>query len=195
MHVDTGRLYTDTMEVFRFMHRKQHGQFDEYLDEAVYGANDGIITTFAVISGAAGATLGGDTVIILGIANLIADGFSMGASSYLAIRTKEDVRKINGWAMSHRHNLKAVSRSLVTFVAFVLAGTVPLIPFLIGIGEGKEFVTSAYGAGVTFFLVGGARTIVTKRGFFVSGLEMLVIGGIAACLAYGIGYVVEAVVV
>jgi VIT1/CCC1 family predicted Fe2+/Mn2+ transporter len=48
---------------------------------------------------------------------------------------------------------------------------------------------------VTFFLVGGARTIVTKRGFFVSGLEMLVIGGIAACLAYGIGYVVEAVVV
>ena len=182
------------MEVFRLIHRKQHGQFDEYQDEAVYGANDGIITTFAVVSGAAGATLGGDTVIILGIANLIADGFSMGASSYLAIRTKEDVRKINGWAMSRRTGLKAVQRSLVTFLAFVVAGAVPLTPFVIGIGDGKEFLTSAYGAAATFFIVGGARTVVTKKGFFVSGLEMLGIGGIAAGLAYSIGFLVQAVV-
>ena len=54
--------------------------------DLVYGANDGIITTFAVVSGVVGAAL--ETVIvILGLANLLADGFSMGASNYLARRS------------------------------------------------------------------------------------------------------------
>ena len=183
------------MEVFRYMHRKKHGQFDEYLDEAVYGANDGIITTFAVVSGAAGATLGGDTIIILGLANLIADGFSMGASSYLSIKTKEEVREANGLRKRSALKLKAMSRSLVTFGAFVVAGSVPLLPFFNGFAEGREFAVSAVSAAVTFFLVGGARTIVTKRGFIPSGLEMLVVGGVASVLAYSVGFLVEALIV
>jgi VIT1/CCC1 family predicted Fe2+/Mn2+ transporter len=177
------------------MHRKWHGQFDEYLDEAVYGANDGIITTFAVVSGAAGATLGGDTIIILGIANLIADGFSMGASSYLAIKTKEEVREANGLRKRSALKLKAMSRSAVTFGAFVLAGAIPLLPFLNGFAAGREFEVSAVAAAITFFLVGGARTIVTRRGFFKSGVEMFVVGSIASVLAYAIGFFVEAIVV
>lgn len=165
----------------------------DYLDEAVYGANDGIVTTFAVVSGAAGASLGGDTVIIMGLANLIADGFSMGASSYLSIRTEEDVENVRHASRKHR-DTHAFPRSAVTFGAFVLAGTVPLLPFFSSIAEGNEFVVSAIGAGVTFFIVGGLRTIVTKRGFFTSGLEMLTIGGVAAGLAYAVGYFVQAIV-
>ena len=55
-----------------------------YLPDLVYGANDGIITTFAVVSGVVGASLSERVIVILGLANLIADGFSMGASNYLA---------------------------------------------------------------------------------------------------------------
>jgi len=179
------------MEVFRFIHKKRYGKFDDYLDEAVYGANDGIITTFAVVSGAAGATLSGDTIIILGLANLIADGFSMGASSYLAIRTKEEVRQANGFRKRSAAILKAVSRSMVTFLAFVVAGTVPLLPFITSYANGNTFMVSAVSSGLTFFIVGGLRTIVTKRGFFKSGIEMFIVGGIASTLAYTIGYVVH----
>lgn len=164
-----------------------------YVDEAIYGANDGIITTFAVVSGAAGASLSGETVIILGFANLIADGFSMGASSFLAIRTEAAVQyRRRLW---HRHpENHARSRSFVTFAAFVLAGAVPLVPFLNSFAEGREFVVSAVGAGVTFFVVGSLRAFVTKRSFFTSGLEMLTIGGIAAALAYLVGFAVHAIV-
>ena len=173
--------------------KKNLAVLGSYLDEAVYGANDGIITTFAVVSGAAGAGLSSETVIIMGIANLIADGFSMGASSFLAIRTKEDVERLHR-VLPWRRNNHAYSRSLVTFGAFVCAGAIPLLPFFNSFAEGREFVVSAVGAGITFFLVGGARTFVTKRGFLASGLEMFTVGSLASVLAYTVGWAVELVV-
>src|SRR5262245_45749049 len=57
-----------------------------YLRDFVYGAVDGIVTTFAVVSGVAGAGLPSGIVIVLGTANLIGDGFSMAASNYLGTR-------------------------------------------------------------------------------------------------------------
>ncbi|MCU0345439.1 MAG: VIT1/CCC1 transporter family protein [Saprospiraceae bacterium] len=60
----------------------------EYLPEFVYGGMDGIVTTFAVVAGAAGAGLDSSVVIILGFANLVADGFSMSVGSYLANRSE-----------------------------------------------------------------------------------------------------------
>jgi VIT1/CCC1 family predicted Fe2+/Mn2+ transporter len=54
----------------------------------VYGAVDGIVTTFAVVSGVAGASLSERIVIILGMANLLADGFSMAVSNFLGTRAE-----------------------------------------------------------------------------------------------------------
>jgi hypothetical protein len=61
-----------------------------YVKDIIYGANDGIITTFAVVSGVTGAALSANIILILGIANLLADGFSMGASNYLSMRSGEE---------------------------------------------------------------------------------------------------------
>jgi hypothetical protein len=73
---------TDPPEISSFVRR--------YLPDAVFGANDGIITTFAVVSGVVGAGLAERIILILGVSNLLADGFSMAASNYLAIRSRED---------------------------------------------------------------------------------------------------------
>ncbi|WP_436516010.1 VIT1/CCC1 transporter family protein [Ekhidna sp. To15] len=59
-----------------------------YLSEFVYGGIDGSITTFAVVAGAAGASLESSIVIILGFANLIADGFAMSVGSYLSTKSQ-----------------------------------------------------------------------------------------------------------
>ena len=67
-----------------------------YIRDLVYGATDGVITTFAVVAGVTGGTLSPRTVLILGVANLLADGLSMGVSNYLAIRSEERVREANG---------------------------------------------------------------------------------------------------
>lgn len=61
-----------------------------YISDFVYGSTDGTITTFAVVSGVAGAALAPSIVIILGLANLIADGFSMGASAYLSMKSERE---------------------------------------------------------------------------------------------------------
>ncbi|HEX6987606.1 MAG TPA: VIT1/CCC1 transporter family protein [Planctomycetaceae bacterium] len=63
-----------------------------YLRDFVYGAIDGAVTTFAVVSGVAGAELGGAIVLILGAANLVGDGFSMAASNYLGTRAERQQR-------------------------------------------------------------------------------------------------------
>jgi VIT1/CCC1 family predicted Fe2+/Mn2+ transporter len=67
---------------------KVAGQLQKYLGEFVYGGVDGIITTFAVIAGAVGANLEASVIIILGLANLIADGVSMSVGSYLSKKSE-----------------------------------------------------------------------------------------------------------
>jgi vacuolar iron transporter family protein len=64
-----------------------------YLRDFVYGAIDGAVTTFAVVAGVEGANLSANIVIILGIANLVADGFSMAASNYLGSRAEAQQRE------------------------------------------------------------------------------------------------------
>ncbi len=61
-----------------------------YIHDIVYGANDGIVTTFAVVSGVAGADLAPSIVVILGFANVLADGLSMGLGNYLSSKSRQD---------------------------------------------------------------------------------------------------------
>ncbi|MBJ7522183.1 MAG: VIT1/CCC1 transporter family protein [Solirubrobacteraceae bacterium] len=63
-----------------------------YLRDFIYGAIDGTVTTFAVVAGATGAKLGATVVVIMGLANLLADGLSMAVSNYLGTRAEQDQR-------------------------------------------------------------------------------------------------------
>lgn len=65
---------------------------ESYLRDLVYGAVDGTVTTFAVVAGVGGAGLETAVIIILGFANLIADGFSMAVSDYLGVRSEQEQR-------------------------------------------------------------------------------------------------------
>lgn len=88
-----------------------HGQsswlnrFQDYIGEFVYGGIDGSVTTFAVVAGAAGAQLDSAIVIILGFANLIADGFAMSVGSYLSTKSEKQKyqkhKNIEYWEVDH----------------------------------------------------------------------------------------------
>ena len=74
--------------------------FQTYLKEIVYGGNDGIVTTFAVVAGFTGAQATSGmpaypflTVLLFGLANLFADGASMGLGNFLSLRSEKDVYK------------------------------------------------------------------------------------------------------
>jgi vacuolar iron transporter family protein len=64
-----------------------------YIGEAVYGALDGVVTTFAVVAGVAGAKLAAGVVLIMGFANLVGDGLSMGVGSYLSTKSKREYQQ------------------------------------------------------------------------------------------------------
>jgi VIT1/CCC1 family predicted Fe2+/Mn2+ transporter len=212
-----------------------------YLGDAVLGAIDGCVTTFAIVAGAVGAGFSGGVVIILGFANLIADGFSMAVSNYLGTKSererienirraeerqieeipegeREEIRQIFmgkgfvgevlekivatitanrrlwvetmvreefGMAITGRRPAKAAS---VTFAAFVCAGILPILSFLVPHLENDiRFRVSALLAAATFMLIGVVKGILLDRSIWRAGLETLLTGGGAAVLAYGVG--------
>lgn len=76
-----------------------HSHFQNYFKEVIYGGIDGIITTFAVVAGFSGAALSNDVttqlsflvVLLFGLANLFADGVSMGLGNFLSVRSDQDL--------------------------------------------------------------------------------------------------------
>lgn len=85
---------------------EQHGGTShQYIGDMVYGGLDGIITTFAVVSGVAGAQLGTPVILILGLANLLADGFSMATGAYLSSKSEQEYyereREREAWEVEH----------------------------------------------------------------------------------------------
>lgn len=218
--------------------RLEEGPRQSYLRDWVYGGIDGAVTTFAIVSGVVGAQLASKVVIILGVANLIADGFSMAAGNYSATKTevqqiehfraieyrhvrvdpegeREEIRQIyagkgfegedletavaivtadkDRWVdtmLAEEYGLPLEIRSartaaLVTFISFVLCGSVPLLAWLFG--ADRPFFLSAVLTGATFFAIGSIKSQWSVRRWWLSGLETLAIGAIAAGTAWGIG--------
>lgn len=162
----------------------------QYLAEVIYGANDGIVTTFAVVSGVAGAALNPSIVLILGAANLFADGFSMGMSNYLSRRSELDYQHSIRGGGTDPPELAADGKSpahtaFVTFLAFIIAGWTPLIPYILQVDAPVSF-SIAFTA-LTFFAVGASRSLVTTRRWYVNGAEMFFVGMTAAVVAYTVG--------
>lgn len=162
-----------------------------HIGDLVFGANDGIVTTFAVVSGVTGAQLSARVAIILGVANLLADGFAMGAGNYLAARSEQQLQRSQGILREgHEH---ALGHAAAIFLAFNAAGVVPLLPFLLLPGD-RVFLASALATAVILFVVGSLRTLVTRARWFVSGMEMLLVGSAAALVAYAIGFLLRRLV-
>ena len=75
--------------------RLREGHRAGYLQDWVYGGTDGAVTTFAIVAGSLGASLSTKVILILGFANLLADGLSMAAGNYLGTKAdNEDTERL-----------------------------------------------------------------------------------------------------
>lgn len=158
-----------------------------YIGDVVFGASDGLITTFAVVAGVTGANLASQVVIILGLANLLADAVSMAAGNFLGHESEEEIMG--------RYRFHTPTRSAIAiFVAFVAAGLLPLLPYLAGLTGSFAFYLACFVTLLSAFLIGAVRTTVTKRNWLTSGLEMLAIGSVAALVAYLVGFFLKSLI-
>ena len=80
--------HTHTREAIR--ERLSQDTQSNYLRDWIYGGIDGTITTFAIVAGVVGADMPGSVVLVLGLANLIADGFAMGSGNYSGTKAERD---------------------------------------------------------------------------------------------------------
>lgn len=169
------------------LHVVPHGSratAQHYIRDLVYGANDGIITTFAVVAGVAGGALSARAVLIVGAANLLADGLSMGVGNYLGIRAEEGSRALQGLP---EVEASPVKHGLATFLAFVIAGAVPLVPYLVTGSDTPRLMLSIVLTLAALFGVGAARSIFSPESWWMTGLEMLGLGVVVAMVAFAAG--------
>ena len=157
------------------------------LRDSVYAANDGIITTFAVVAGATGAVLTTSVIVVFGLVNLLADGISMASGDYLGVKSEIDYEKAKGNSVNYEGS--PVKHSVVTFLSFSIVGFLPLIPYIFKIEP--EFILSSVIVVISLFVIGASRGLFTKKNWIKSGLEMLLVGGIAALVAFLVGTLVN----
>ena len=159
-----------------------------YISEFVYGAVDGTVTTFAVVAASAGAGISSAIILVLGIANLIADGFSMGSSAFLAAQAETDE---SARPTAHRASPKVIGGA--TFGAFVVVGSVPVLPYIIDVvgrlnTDGATLFYISSGATIlTFVAIGYVKGKVAKTSPYKSAAITLLLGIVAASLAYVAG--------
>lgn len=224
--------------------RLEAGPQASYLRDWIYGGIDGAVTTFAIVSGVIGANLSTSIILVLGAANIVADGFSMAASNYTGTKSEleeydrlraheeyqmvhdpvgetEEIREIyrakgfegddleravdiitsdkECWVttmLTEEYGLPLSERSPLTaaggtFVAFLMCGLVPLLPFGLVpalLEQAEAFLWSAFLTGIIFFIIGSVKSRWSVVSWWRSGLETLVIGLVAAGMAYVIGY-------
>ena len=158
-----------------------------YIRDVIYGANDGIITTFAVVAGVTGGALSTKAVLVVGVANLLADGLSMGVGNYLSIRSHESALAAQG---RPEEESSPIRHGLATLLAFAVAGAVPLVPYLLPVPAASRLALSVASTFLALFAVGASRAAVTADRWWIAGLEMLGLGIAVAGAAYGSGALV-----
>ncbi len=166
-----------------------------YLEEFVYGGIDGAVTTFAVVAGVVGASLSSSIILILGFANLIADGFSMAVSNYLSTKSENDLsKKVKGIRKQN-----PTKNAIATFFSFFIIGFIPLLSFLLAAItdysylEANKFIFSVALTFIALGIVGWLKGDITGKNKTKSSIQTIIIGGIAAALAFMTGLFLKSV--
>ena len=226
---------------------QEHSGGDGYgwISDFVYGGIDGAVTTFAVVAGVEGASLSVPIILILGFANLFADGFSMSVGKYMSDKAeleqyekikqieyrhikeyeeieRDEVREIlrtynfkgedlerataivtsdpdawvdlmmrNEFNMTHE-NVEPIKGALVTFAAFLSIGFIPLVGYTFGplfhLDPSRTFIFTCFSTLIGLFVVGAVKSRFSLQHWLTSGLQIMLMGGMAAALAYGVGF-------
>ena len=221
-----------------------------WVPDFVYGGIDGAVTTFAVVAGVEGASLSIPIILILGFANLFADGFSMAASKYSSGKAEqeqyekikqieyrhlkektehetEEIRQIlkgygfkghslkcttdaitsnpDAWVdmmMRYEFNMthdtiNPVKGALFTFAAFITIGLIPLLAYtlrsFLNLDANGLFILTSIATFIALFIVGAVKSRFIIKNWLWAGLETAFLGGLAASIAYLIGFLLRGI--
>lgn len=213
------------------------------LRAAVFGVNDGLVSNLALIMGVAGGGADPSTVLLAGVAGLVAGAGSMAAGEWISVQSQRELyereigverMELEQFPEEERRELELIYRAkgvpegdarnmaehlladpkaaldtmareelgldpddlgspwvaaISSFLSFSVGALVPLLPYLFARGDGALWFAAVL-SGVALASVGAGISMFTGRPAWRSGLRMLVLGGTAAAITYGIGSLV-----
>jgi len=219
---------------------KSHRGAGGSLRAAVFGVSDGLVSNTGLVMGVAGAAFSPDTIVLTGVAGLLAGAFSMAAGEYVSVRSQremfehqigeeraeldlypeeeaeelaliyhargaslEDARAMASELIKDpKSALDALAReelgldpdnlgspwgaAISSFLAFAAGASLPLAPFLIGLGS-YSVLAAAILAGVSLFAVGAALSLFSGKSALAGGARMTLIGGLAGAATFAVG--------
>ncbi len=151
----------------------------EYLQSAMFGFNDALVSTTGVIVGVSTGTNNKQIVLLAGVVTILVEALSMGSGQYLSSKSAHQLDNSDALRVP-------IISGVIMFIAYFLAGLVPLLPILIfPIGYSREVAIVA--ALVGLFVLGYLKGKIVKVSPIKSAVEILVIGGIATVVGIVVG--------
>jgi VIT1/CCC1 family predicted Fe2+/Mn2+ transporter len=151
----------------------------------VFGVQDGIVSTFGLVMGVAGAQVSPEAVLIAGVAGAFSGAVSMGAGEYVSVKVQREMLAARG-TVDEDGNVSPHRAAAANSGLFVLGAAFPLVPFLVLVGVPAVVLSTTLSI-LALFVTGALLTRLTRRSPWVSGARMLVIGGGAGVLGYLVG--------
>lgn len=154
------------------------------LRAAVLGANDGIVSTAAVVVGVAGATANQTTIAMSGLAAVVGGAVSMALGEYVSVSSQRDSERAMG--LAEHHQVNPWSAGIASFFAFLLGAALPFITALVAPEAAR--IVSIFA--VTLVALGLTGALSAKLGDAPVGRSVarIVIGGsLALAVTFAVG--------
>ncbi len=158
--------------------------------EVIFGVEDGAIGNLGLVVGMAQALAPNKLILLAGIATMFAQAISMFAGNYLSIKSEKEYFEVKSKSREYgkaysKHKNPFIS-SVVMGLSVIVGAVIPLLAFLIW--ESQQGIMPAVIITLLgLFVLGAVKTRYTLRNWFRSGMEVVMVGGIAALVGYGIG--------
>lgn len=151
----------------------------EYLQSAIFGINDALVSTTGVMVGIGAGTGDKSIIILAGVVTIMVEALSMGSGQYLSLKSAQEYQ-------AKTNNKEAILSGIVMYVGYVIGGLVPLLPIILLPIEWSSIAAIA-GALVGLLALGYFKAKIVKVSPIRSALEVFVIGGVTTAIGLLVG--------
>lgn len=155
----------------------------DYLRSIFFGLEDGLVSTTGAVIGISVATQDAKLVVLAGLVMIAVEAISMAAGEFLS---EEAVHEFD----HHPHHDSPQMGAVLMFGSYAGAGLIPLLPFML-LPETAATYTAISLAFISLFLLGYFKAKFTKVRPLRSGIEILIVGGVATLIGIAVGILLK----
>lgn len=151
----------------------------EYLQSAIFGINDALVSTTGVMVGISAGTGNKSVIILAGVVTIMVEALSMGSGQYLSLKSAHEYQK-------KPNQKEAIVSGIVMYLGYIVGGLVPLLPIVL-LPVAQSSIAAIAAALVGLLILGYVKGKIVKVSPIRSAIEVFIIGGIATVIGLVVG--------